>query len=89
MQRSTWTTVMGALVGAAAGLVIGALLALMASAVLLFLSLGTSAPIGWTDRLIQPAAMWIAAGGLAGALIGRRIARRAAADTAEQPPRPV
>jgi hypothetical protein len=80
---------MGAIVGAVAGVFLGALLALVASAVLMYLSLGTDLPSGWAAVLIQPAVFWLVAGAAGGALIGRRIARRAATDPTEPPPRPV
>jgi hypothetical protein len=89
MHRSTWTSVTGAVVGAVAGLFLGALLALVASAVLIFLSFGTDVPSGWAAVLVQPAIFWVVAGTAGGALIGRRIARRAATEMAEPPPRAV
>jgi uncharacterized membrane protein YfcA len=89
MHRSAWTTVAGAAAGAVAGLFLGALMALLASAAIIFLGFGTNAPAGWATVLIQPAVFWIVAGGLGGALIGRRIARRIASQTLEPPPPPV
>ena len=89
MHRSAWTTVVGAVVGAVAGLLAGTLMALIASAAIIFLGFGTNAPAGWATVLLQPALFWIVAGGLGGALIGRRIARRVVAQTLEPPPRPV
>ena len=80
----------GAVVGAVVGLFLGALLALLASALLVFLASGTDVPSGWSAVLIQPAVFWIVAGVAGGALIGRRVARRAAVDSTRQPPpRPV
>jgi len=89
MHRSASPTVVGAVVGAAAGLALGALLAVITSAALLVLSLGSDTPAGWTTGLIRPAILWIVAGCLGGALVGRRIARRVLASSDDAPPRPV
>lgn len=89
MQRTTWTTVLGALIGAVIGLFVGALCAVLAGALMLFFALETDLPSGWFAHLLQPAAFWIAAGGLGGALIGRRVSRRIVATSEEPPSRPV
>jgi hypothetical protein len=86
MHRSA--SLVGALVGALVGLFVGAACTLVASALLVWESVGTDVPTGWTRMLILPAVWWLLAGAGAGGLIGRRLGLRVAKRPGAEPPPP-
>ena len=78
--------VIGAVIGAVVGLVVGLVTALLGSFILLYLVFENNEDTWWARLLVHAPPIWIVLGGLTGAAIGLRIARRS--DRAGLPQRP-